>query len=302
QNVAYYDTDAGNNGNSYRTSEYVDIEPCTDAGGGYNVGWTASGEWLKYTVDVATAGDYTITTRVASQGGGGAFHIEVDDVDVTGSIPVQNTGGWQNWVDKTASVTLAGGEQVVKLFIESAGFNVNYLEFVLDQAANTPPAFTNDPINRPNAVEGSAYSNTLAGAATDAESDPLSFSLVPGGPVWLSVATNGALSGTPGSGDVGPNSWTVQVSDGINSPVSASLEITVESAPVPPQLSVQMSGSNLEILWPSSYTTYSLYSCTNLLSPVIWSAVTNTPIIQGDDWMVLMPIIGTPKYFRLEAP
>ena len=101
---------------------------------------------------------------------------------------------------------------------------------------------------------------------------------------------------------MGPNSWTVQVSDGINSPVSASLEITVESAPLPPRLSVQMSGANLEILWPSSYTSYSLYSSTNLLPPVLWSAVTNTPILQGDDWMVTLPAGGAPQFFRLQAP
>jgi beta-glucanase (GH16 family) len=38
QSVAYYDMDAANNDGVYRPAEYVDIEACTDSGGGYNVG------------------------------------------------------------------------------------------------------------------------------------------------------------------------------------------------------------------------------------------------------------------------
>ncbi len=33
----------------YRPSEGVDIETCSDIGGGYDVGWTANNEWMKYT-------------------------------------------------------------------------------------------------------------------------------------------------------------------------------------------------------------------------------------------------------------
>ena len=71
--MAYSDADPGNNGGQYRSDD-VDIERALDLGGGYNVGWTHSGEWLEYTVDV----------RVASGEGGGTFHILMDGVDVTG--------------------------------------------------------------------------------------------------------------------------------------------------------------------------------------------------------------------------
>ena len=46
EGVAYHDTTAGNSGGAYRYED-VDIENCSDTGGGYNVGWTAMGEWLK---------------------------------------------------------------------------------------------------------------------------------------------------------------------------------------------------------------------------------------------------------------
>jgi hypothetical protein len=76
--------------------------------------------------------------------------------------------------------------------------------------SNQPPTFTSDPINEINATEDVAYSSTIADNASDPDSDPMTFSKV-SGPTWLSVATDGTLSGTPGAGDVGANSWTVQV-------------------------------------------------------------------------------------------
>jgi fibronectin type 3 domain-containing protein len=132
---AYHDVDAGNNGPaSYRTDD-VDHETCAE--GGYNVGWTVADEWLKYTVNVASNGSYTITSRVASLVATGAFHIEVDDVDVTGSIAVGSTGGWQNWEDRTSVVSLSAGLHVVKLVIDGPDLNINRLNVTYN---GPPPA------------------------------------------------------------------------------------------------------------------------------------------------------------------
>ena len=70
--VAYVDTTAGNGGGQYRTTD-VDIESTTDTGGGYNVGRTRPGEWLKYSVTVASAGTYALDVRVANVGTGARF-------------------------------------------------------------------------------------------------------------------------------------------------------------------------------------------------------------------------------------
>jgi hypothetical protein len=78
-----------------------------------------------------------------------------------------------------------------------------------------------------NATEGSAYNASLADNASDPEGDTMSFSKV-SGPSWLSVASDGSLSGTPGAGDVGLNSFTVQV-DATGGSDTATLEITVDA-------------------------------------------------------------------------
>ena len=65
QGVAYNVTSTNGSANSYR-SDGVDLEATTDTGGGDDLGWTAAGQWFKYTVNVATAGTYTVGLRLAA--------------------------------------------------------------------------------------------------------------------------------------------------------------------------------------------------------------------------------------------
>src|ERR1700674_3566573 len=68
QGVAYNVTSTNGSANSYR-SDGVDLEATTDTGGASDLGWTAAGQWFKYTVNVATAGTYTVSFRLASPSG-----------------------------------------------------------------------------------------------------------------------------------------------------------------------------------------------------------------------------------------
>jgi hypothetical protein len=141
EGVAYHDADAANNGNAGRTNEGVDTENAS--GGGLNVGWTSSGEWLEYTVSVATSGTYDLEFRVASIVGGGNFHVQFDGEDKTGLIPTSNTGGWQTWTSVTAeNVALDAGEQVMRVYLDNANFN---LDKVIITPAN-PDVPDDDPV------------------------------------------------------------------------------------------------------------------------------------------------------------
>jgi Carbohydrate binding module (family 6)/Right handed beta helix region len=123
EGVAYHDTTAGNTGGKYRTNN-VDIQASGDTGGGYNIGWTAKGEWLKYSVQSASARTYAIDVRVASNGAGGTFHIEIDGVNVTGTMTAPNTGAWQTYTTVTkTNVSVTAGPHVVKLVMDGTGAN-----------------------------------------------------------------------------------------------------------------------------------------------------------------------------------
>lgn len=136
--VAYQDSDPGNTGGQYRLSEGVDIEVCSDTGGGYDVGWINAGEWIEYTVDVPTTGTYTIDTRVASLQGGGRFHLTFAGIDRTGDIVVPNTTGWQTWTTVSATASLQAGTQVMRFTPTVSGFNVNWFDILGGASAVLP--------------------------------------------------------------------------------------------------------------------------------------------------------------------
>ncbi len=129
QGNAYYDTDVQNNGGMYRPLDGVDIESCSDVNGGYDVGWTQNGEWIAYTIEVTDTGSYSIGARVASTAATGSLHFEVDGTDVTGSMNVPNTGGWQTWATvQSKNFNLTPGIHQLKLFIDAGNFNINYFD------------------------------------------------------------------------------------------------------------------------------------------------------------------------------
>jgi len=141
EGVAYHDTTSGNFGGRYRMSESVDIEDTMDVGGGYNIGWAKAGEWQRYTINARQTDEYKLTVRVANnEASGGAFHLELDGIDVTGSLTMPATGGWQIWQNVVATeVYIEKGVHVLTLVLDSQGGNsyhgnYNYIDF--DIAAN----------------------------------------------------------------------------------------------------------------------------------------------------------------------
>ncbi|OHX64344.1 glycosyl hydrolase family 8 [Flammeovirga pacifica] len=132
QNVAYYDTDSDNNGNGDRQNTDVDTENRVNEG---NIGWIASGEWLEYTVDIATAGNYIISAEIASPSSNGKFSIAFDGIDRTGIINISSTGGWGEFTTVTTSnVSLTAGKQVMRIVFEAGGFNLSNLLFTEDNS------------------------------------------------------------------------------------------------------------------------------------------------------------------------
>jgi len=131
------------NAGKYRPKEGVEIENCADTGGGHNVGYIAQGQWLNYTVDIAHAGTYTVASRVASGlDNGGSFHLEDEhDRNLTGSIAVPTTGGWQKWTTVTTKAVLPAGKHVLTLVEDTNGYNLNWVTFtaVEQPKANEQP-------------------------------------------------------------------------------------------------------------------------------------------------------------------
>ncbi len=125
EGVAYHDDSAGNHGGTPRVTD-VDLEPSSE--GGEDIGWIGAGEWVRYTVSVAATGSYLLQIRVASPDGGGVLHVDAGRTDVTGSVAVPRTGGWQAWTTISVPVSLVAGQQALTLAFDAPGFNVRYVD------------------------------------------------------------------------------------------------------------------------------------------------------------------------------
>jgi len=132
--VRFADSDTGNNGRQFRNDD-VDIQETGDSGGGYNVGWTAVGEYLEYEVELA-AGEYGLFSRVASPVDTGAYTVSINGNEV-GSDEVGATGGWQQYETHALGNVFIdqSGTQTVRVAITGQSFNLNWLSFDLIAAA-----------------------------------------------------------------------------------------------------------------------------------------------------------------------
>jgi hypothetical protein len=161
QGVAYNDTDASNNGGQYRSTG-VDVENTADTGGGYNVGFINTGEWLKYSVNVTASGTYDVRLRVASCCSGGSFHLELQGINVSGTRSFGATGGWQTWTTVTVpAITFSAGAKVLKVVVESGGWNLNWIE--VGGAGQSP--FGGSPRPIPGTVQAEDFDNGGQGVA-----------------------------------------------------------------------------------------------------------------------------------------
>lgn len=115
-------------GGSYHEYRYVrEVEdgPVAEEGG---VGWLASDEWLAYDVEVARAGEYEVSARVAAEAdyGGGTFGVVVDRTPLK-AVTFDATGGWYDWETAGTTVELPAGLHTLRLVVLTGGWNLESL-------------------------------------------------------------------------------------------------------------------------------------------------------------------------------
>ena len=165
QGVGYNVTSTNGTDNAYR-SDGVDLETASTPATGNDLGWTAAGQWFNYTVNVSTAGTYTVTFLVSDGSGAAvadAFHLsDSSGADLTGSVAVPNTGGWQTWTTVTATVSLSAGVQTLTLNQDAGGWNIDSMVFA---ASGGTGVALNTWYNIVNQNSGSCVDDTASGTA-----------------------------------------------------------------------------------------------------------------------------------------
>jgi hypothetical protein len=175
---AYHDTDSKNTGgNNYRAGG-VDVISMNDSGSNRAVGMVKAGEWLKYTANVTTAGNYNVEFRVAGLGSGGQFHLEVDGKNVTGTINAPNTKNWNAYGSVLSkAIGLSAGKHTLRLVFDRNGAsgyvgNFNQMKFTKvgntstsAPAASTPYKTFNLAAGTATTIQAEDFDNGAAGVA-----------------------------------------------------------------------------------------------------------------------------------------
>ncbi|MGI8450519.1 MAG: carbohydrate-binding protein, partial [Streptosporangiaceae bacterium] len=266
QGTAYNVTSANGTANSYR-SDGVDLEDTADtqdtsaAGGAYDMGWTTPGQWFKYTVEVATAGIYTVSFRVSSPyAATDALHIaNSSGTNLTGAVAVPDTGGYETWTTVTASITLPAGQQTLTVDQDSNGWNFHYMAFTQGSGSGGGGGTGGTgPTEYCGTQDLALDQPTPASSAQDATDYP----------------APDATDGDPGS------RWSSAASD------PQWLEVDLGS---------QQQICNVGILWEAAYATAFQIQVSNDNST--WTTIYSTT--SGTGWNQTFPVAVTARYIRM---
>ena len=141
------DFDAGAEGMTFHDSDNVnegDVKDYRNNGGGVDlvkgnngtvIGYTAQGEWLEYTVNIAQAGEYEYEATVSSGSDNSGFSLSmIKDGKVIQlakvSVPKTADNDWSKYktVKGKLSQPLEAGEQILRLTIDSPYANIDKIE------------------------------------------------------------------------------------------------------------------------------------------------------------------------------
>ena len=150
ENFTFHDSDSENEGTSaYRTDgEGVDM---VEGNGGYAIGYTATNEWLEYTVNVKQAGNYSFEAVASSGINGSSFTLSLNNngtltalTDKIG-VPCLAENDWDTYSTVTGDllIPLEEGRQIIRMTITGPYCNLDKITFKY-LTPPTPPSDINE--------------------------------------------------------------------------------------------------------------------------------------------------------------
>ena len=205
----YGGANGGNGQVNYYRNGNIAIQTTTDTGGGWNVGWINSGEWLEWT-NVPLNGTPHFVMRVATPNAGVTAHFVIDGV-AKPSQTIPNTGGWQTYtnMDFGSYGTYSQSYHDVRLVFDNGGENINWWE--INTPGSTPPTFSSGTYTSDSVLSlvGSTaqelFGVTLGGSSAQQTANGYTFASYPSTHISYggsgAYAVSGFLGGGGTSGD-----------------------------------------------------------------------------------------------------
>ena len=254
----------------------IQTENCSE--GGQNIGWQDNNDWMDYSVNLASAGSYNLSFRVASMFTGATFQLRNSAGSVLATVTVPNTGSFQGWTTVNANVSLPAGQQTLRIVTTAAngGWNFNYMDFTQSAAAANQAPTANagaaQTITLPTA------SVTLSGSGTDADGSITAYQWSQvSGPANASFSNANAAQTSASNLVQGTYTFRLKVTD--NGGLSATSDVSITVNPAPATGGGGSTGTTLRIE-AENYTAMSgiqLEGCSEGGQNVAWQ--------DNNDWM-----------------
>lgn len=174
--------DGGTDRTDYRgeDSEIYDVS-ILKSGSNYAIGYTTSGQWMEYTVDVAKDGEYDVAVAVSNGNRGGSIIIAVDG-EKASEVEFEETKDWDDYKEFPGKVKLTAGKHVIRITIGDSDTNLDYVKFSIDGAddvVNTPDDVVNTPDdNKDVAVNDKTDTDSTTVDAGVKDDESLAFNVV----------------------------------------------------------------------------------------------------------------------------
>ena len=113
---------------AYTAMSGIQLEDCSDVGGGKNVGHFEPDRFIEFKVSAASAANFVIDYRLASANGSTGFEVWLGESKLD-SLAVPNTGGWQTWKTYSSPVIrIPAGTHSLRIKSIGKEWNINYIE------------------------------------------------------------------------------------------------------------------------------------------------------------------------------
>lgn len=142
EGFAFSDSDDKNEGKEYR-NDGVDV--VDNKKGDYAVGYTKSGEWLEYTVEVLKDAEFGIVASASN--GNGNFEFDVlSDGKKLATLSGSKTADWDTYtmIESKSKVSLTKGKHIIKVLFNTDYTNLDYLEFTGEKVVTSVDDVTFD--------------------------------------------------------------------------------------------------------------------------------------------------------------
>ena len=122
---------------NFKSMVGLSTENSTDDGGGKNLSYTDANDYADYLIYSAEDQNFKVNFRVAgayNSGNIGLYLVSESGIETSLlSISTPVTGGWQTWTTISGNVIIPKGKHTLRLKIHLGGFNLNWMEFILQE-------------------------------------------------------------------------------------------------------------------------------------------------------------------------